>query len=229
MTSSSDRELNLLNVKASPWISRGVVLYVCIKKQNKPLQFGQISHTAKIALLFSSAYCGERDSFWMLSPLLKHHIQSAKKKKNNTTFPCFPVVLIRHTAQYARDKDPDQTPRTRDPSTRQNLASSVVVKALYLQNKWVRKGFSTECKEWCCIEGYTEVKHIYVTCEWTWRQLTGAETAAMGLTGGYLEEILDHLEGTGRWWKDRSISQYTLGELGLFWTEGSGNLTNVAN
>lgn len=52
---------------------------------------------------------------------------------------------------------------------------------------------------------------------------------AMGLTGGYLEEILDHLEGTGRWWKDRSISQYTLGELGLFWTEGSGDLTNVAN
>lgn len=105
--------------------------------------------------------------------------QRKKKKKHNTTFPCFPVVLIRHTAQYARDKDPDQTPRTRDPSTRQNLASSVVVKALYLQNKWVRKGFSTECKEWCCIEGYTEVKHIYVTCEWTWRQLTGAETAAM--------------------------------------------------
>lgn len=117
---------------------------------------------------FFHSLWGHRKLFVFSSLLPNHHIKSGKKPLS-LPLPSFPSEVL----LYTRSKDPAQNPKK--PGMWQNLASSVVVKALCLQKKWGREGFSTECKEWCHMGGGDAKVRHKSPCEWVWRDYSRTE------------------------------------------------------
>jgi len=166
---------------------------MCLHRKTKQTLNNSAQSPAQLNIT-PSTLCGEIGSFQFFSPFPKHHVGSGK------TYPFLPHCSHQTycSTPYARSKDPARTPRIRVPGVQQNLASSVVVKALCLQNKRVRKGFSTECKDWCHVgEGYAKARHKWL-CESMRRLLIDTATAATGYACSYLEEILTNFQGPQR-------------------------------
>lgn len=147
---------------------------------------------------FSPTLCGETESSEFFPLLPKHHVKSGK-----TPIPSLPTRrTARHSTQGVKTCTGSEK---RLPGVRQNHASSVVVKALCLQNQRVRKGFPTVCKD-RCHAGEGDVKARQKSLgEWIWRLPSNKETAAAAHVWSYLEEIPNDLWGPQRRRRDKNI------------------------